>query len=151
MNIEKKLRITLVGLRQAKKGFSFFYEGATDECKDCNLFTVCITNIEPGRIYKITDTRNKIFQCNLHEEGVRVVEVVESDLEVTIENKLAFPRGIISYFPQECNQLSCINYRRCVPQGFKKGDKYQILEVKGKIKCPLNHSIVLVTLQRAIE
>ncbi|UCH02098.1 MAG: UPF0179 family protein [Candidatus Bathyarchaeota archaeon] len=151
MNGEKKQKITLIGLKQAKKCFTFVYEGAAEECKDCNLFTVCISNIESGRIYKITNTRNKIFHCIIHEEGVKVVEVVELDIEGVIESKLAFLGGIISYFPQECKRLSCINYGSCLPQGVRKGEKYKILEIKGKIKCPLDQSFVLAKLQRVVE
>jgi len=95
--------------------------------------------------------RDKAFSCKIHEEGVRVVEVVEPDLEVVIESRLAFPCGIIPYQPQECRQISCTNYKKCVPQGLKKGDKCKIVEVSGQVKCPLDRSLVLAMLRRSTE
>ena len=84
MTAEKKQKITLVGVKQAKKNFIFLQEGELDECKDCECFNICIGNLEPGRIYKVETIRDKIFSCKVHEEGVRIVKVIEPDLEVAI-------------------------------------------------------------------
>ena len=151
MTEEKKGKITLVGLKQAKNGFSFMHEGPLKECEGCGVYSVCMTNLEPGRIYRVVDVRDKVFSCKIHEEGARVVEVTELDLEAAIESRLAFPDGVIPYQPQECKGISCVNYRICAPQGLKKGDKYKILEVKGQVKCPLARSLVLATLRRSTE
>jgi uncharacterized protein (UPF0179 family) len=151
MDDDAKKTITLVGLKQAKVGFSFLHEGPSKECEGCELFRVCMTNLEPGRIYKVKEVRNKEFPCSVHEEGVRVVEVVEPELEVSIETRLAFPSGIITFQPQECVEISCKNYKKCVPQGLLSGDRCKILSVEGQVKCPLNRSLVLATVQRLVD
>ena len=151
MSNKKKSIITLVGLRQARKGFSFLHEGSLNECERCELFNICMKSLEKGRIYKVTTVRDKTFPCQIHEEGVRVVEVIEPEIEVALESRIVFPSAIISYQPQECERLSCPNYRRCVPQGLMNGDKCIILEIKGKIKCPFGRSFVLVPTLRVTE
>jgi hypothetical protein len=110
-----------------------------------------MTNLESGRIYKVMKTRDKFFPCKIHEEGVQVVEVSEPDLEVNIETRLAFPSGIITFKSQECQDVSCRSYKKCLPLGLVNGDKCKILSVKDPVKCPLNHSLVLVKLQRFVE
>ena len=148
---DKNQLITLVGLRQAKKNFTFIHEGQLSECKDCELFNVCIASLEPGRVYRVHAVRDKVFPCKIHEEGVRVVEVVKPDFDAAVERRLAFPSGVISYQPQDCGKASCINYGVCVPQGLKKGDKCKILEVGRKIKCPAARSLLLAKLQLSQE
>jgi len=143
--------ITFVGLKQAKIGFSFIHEGALKECEECKLFRVCMTNLELSRIYRVTKIRDKTFPCRIHEEGVRVVEVIEPDLEVNIETRLAFPSGVITFQSQECEETSCENYQKCVPLGLINGNRCKILSLKGQVKCPLNRSLVLVTLQRLVK
>lgn len=144
---EKKLKITLVGLRQAKKGFTFLHEGQLDECTGCELFKICMAALEPGRVYRVDAVRDKVFSCKVHEEGVRVVEVVEPDIEAAIDERLVFPGGIVPYQPQECVAVSCVSYEKCVPHGLKKGDKCRVLEVVGQVKCPLGRSLALVKMR----
>jgi uncharacterized protein (UPF0179 family) len=153
MTEDKKPIITVVGLRQAKLGFSFLNEGILKECENCKLFTVCRTNLEVGRVYVVSEVRDKIFPCNVHEESVRVVEVVESNIETNIENRLAFPYGIITFQLPTCQVMSCVSYGNCSPQGLKSGDKCRILEVKGPTvaMCPLNRHLVSATLQRVVS
>jgi uncharacterized protein len=148
----KKQTITLVGLKQAKKNFTFIHECQLSECVGCERFNVCMEKLEPGRIYKVQIVRDKVFPCKIHEEGVRVVEVVKPDIEATVERRIAFPGGTISYELQECAKSSCANYALCVPQGLKKGDKCKILEVSKKaVKCPAGRSLLLATLQLSTE
>jgi len=143
--------ITLVGLRQAKKGFSFLNEGALKECENCALFKVCIAKLEVGRVYVVTGVRDKVFPCKVHEEGVQVVEVVESDIETNIEDRLAFPCGIITFQPQACGETSCPEYVKCVPHGLKIGDKCRVVEVRKRAACPLARRLVSAVLQRVVD
>lgn len=147
---DKKPVITLVGLRQAKIGFSFLKEGPLKECEDCTLFKVCGEKLEAGRIYVVTEVRDKVFPCGVHEEGVQVVEVAEKKIEANIERRIAFPYAIITFQPQVCKETLCLNYERCVPQGLKTGDKCRIAEVKEQaaVACPLGSRLVSATLQR---
>jgi uncharacterized protein (UPF0179 family) len=148
---EVKAKITLVGSRQAKEGFVFLHEGTLTECKECDYFKVCMMNLEPKRVYKIIEVREKLFPCNFHEDGARVVKVVETGQKVVIDRKYVFPQGIITYKPQECTENTCEHYLQCLPLGLEDGNKGKIIEVIGQIQCPHERSLVLVTLRRLSE
>jgi len=148
MTEDKRPLITLVGLRQAKIGFSFLNEDVLKECENCSLFKVCIAKLEIGRVYVVSDIRDKIFHCKVHEEGVQVVEVIEPNIKTTMENRLAFKCGTITFQLQPCKEISCSKYNNCVPQGLKIGDKCKVVEVKEQVSCPLNRRLVSVILQR---
>lgn len=149
-NVKKPI-ITLVGQKQARIGFSFLNEEPIKDCEKCALFKVCITNLEVGRIYSVITIRDKIFPCKIHEEGVRVTEVIEQNVEANIENRLAFPSGIITFQPQKCEEHSCINYNKCFPQGIKNGDKCKVIEIKRNFQCVSGRRLVSVILQLVSE
>ncbi|MFH0748921.1 MAG: UPF0179 family protein [Candidatus Bathyarchaeota archaeon] len=151
MTNENKPIITLVGLRQAKRGFSFLSDGPLKECEECTLFKVCGAKLETGRVYVVTEVKEKEFSCKIH-EGVKVVEVLEPNIETCIERRLSFLGGIITFHSQTCKKTSCPNYQKCVPRGLKDGDKCKVLETKGQVAvlCPLNQQLVLSTLQRVV-
>lgn len=148
MSEDKKSIITLVGLKQARRDFMFLNERHLKECENCDLFKVCIEKLEEGRIYKVVDVREKIFPCSIHEEGVQIVEVVEPNIQTNIEDRLAFPCGIITFSPQLCDKISCSNYGKCVPKGLEAGDRCKVIEVREQVECPLNLRLVLAVLQR---
>jgi uncharacterized protein (UPF0179 family) len=145
---DKKQIITAVGFKQAKTGFQFLHAKPLTECENCRLFNVCMTNLETDRVYEIIEVREKNFPCNIHEEGVRIVKVVEADRDAAINPKFVFPQALITLTTQECQNLSCPGYTICVPQGLKNGDKVKILKVKEAIRCPDGHSLVEVILRR---
>lgn len=140
--------ITLVGLTQAKKGFTFFHEGTTEGCDSCDLYNVCIVNLEVGKIYTVVRVRDKTFPCKIHEDGVRIVEIAEAHIEANIEVKFAFLNGTITFQPQTCQQFTCLNYNKCVPQGLQVQDKCKIIAIQGEIMCPLNRQLVQTRLQQ---
>lgn len=144
-------KITIVGFKQAKKGFKFLQSTAPEECRQCELSKTCIESLETGRIYAVTKVRNKIFPCQVHEEGVRVVEVEESNLEVALEPRVSFPLATITFHPQDCKHFRCSNGRLCVPGGLVEGDKCKILEVKERLECPLKRTLVRVRVEREQE
>ena len=141
-------KITIVGFKQAKKGFTFLHSTALEECKTCELLKTCMESLEPGRIYSVAKVRNKVFPCKIHEEGVRVVEVEESSLEAALEPRVSFKLATITFRPQGCRNLRCLNSRVCAPPGLVDGDKCKILEVKEKIVCPLSRSLVRALVER---
>ncbi len=145
---DKEEIITVVGFKQSKTGFQFLHNQPLAECQDCRLYKVCMTNLEANRVYEIIEVRDKNFSCNIHEEGVRVVKVIEADQKAAIHPKFIFPKAIITYQNQECHNLGCPNYSTCVPPGLKKGDKVIILKVKEAISCPEEHSLIEVILRR---
>lgn len=110
-----------------------------------------MVGLDKGRVYSVTAVRDKSFSCRVHEEGVRVVEIVEPDFEVVIENRMAFLGGTITYKPQECLKVSCPQFKKCVPIGLTKGDKCKIIEVAGSIQCPSERPLLLAKLRRSME
>jgi uncharacterized protein (UPF0179 family) len=148
---DKKETITAVGFKQSKTGFQFLHAKPLTECENCRLYKVCLTNLEADRVYEIIEVREKRFPCNIHEDGVRIVKVVEADREAAINPRFVFPQALITLTTQECLNLGCSHYATCVPQGLKSGDKVKILEVKEAIECPEGHLLVEVILRRLPE
>lgn len=146
--IPKKPVVTLVGVRQARDGFVFIHQGISSECEDCECNEVCIKNLENGRVYKVVRVREKTFPCKLHEKGVRVVEVVESDILAALPSKLAIEGAVITFRKQECDVQACEHFEHCVPCGLLDGDRCVIVEVGGNVACSGGLSLVKVVLRR---
>jgi uncharacterized protein (UPF0179 family) len=141
-----KPKITIVGLKQAREGFSFVMAEPAEDCKNCELIGTCM-NLEVGRVYTVVRTRNKVFPCRIHEEGVRVVEVEEPPIEAAIEQRAAFPLSVITVKPRMCKRR-CENLSLCAPFGLSSDDRCQILEIRGRIECPLNQRLVRAMVKR---
>jgi len=146
--IPKKPTVTLVGVRQAREGFVFIHQGTGSECEGCEYHEVCVKNLETGRVYKIVGVREKTFPCKLHEGGVRVVEVVESDVLTALPSKLAIEGAVITFRRQECDVQACEHFERCVPCGLLDGDRCVIVEAGGNIACLEGLLLVKVVLRR---
>jgi len=146
--IPKKPVITLVGVMQAREGFVFIHQGTSAECEGCEYHEVCIKNLETGRVYKIVRMREKTFPCKLHEKGVRVVEVVESDILAALPSKLAIEGAVITFQKQDCDVQACEHFEHCVPCGLLDGDRCAIVEVGGNVACSGGSSLVKVVLRR---
>jgi uncharacterized protein (UPF0179 family) len=144
--------ITFVGIRQAKEGYTFIHQsGNSPHCKECKYYQICIKKLEAGRIYRIIGVRKNTFPCLLHEEGVRVVEVTESDILTTIPSKFAIEGAIIIFQLQDCNMQDCRNYDLCFPKGLFKEDRCMILRIDEGVKCDKDFSLVKVFLRRLSE
>lgn len=142
-------KVTLVGIKQAKKGFKFVHLGPSEQCSDCPLYKTCMGNLENGRVYEVVKVRNIKHSCSLHEEGVMIVEVQETEIEVIIDKKIAFEGAIITFYLRKCSESSCKFLKLCFPLGLRDGDKCKITEIKDKnIKCKLGKKLVLVRLKR---
>ena len=81
--------LTLLPKNLAKAGFSFVAGKGDTECKDCRFFKTCVDNLKPGRIYTVTSVRNIEHPCKIHDSGVKIVEVKESQIEAAIPKKYA--------------------------------------------------------------
>ena len=148
MKRKDRCLITLVGIRQAREGYAFIHRGASARCRGCERYRVCIGNLEVGRVYKVVGLRERVFPCELHEVGVRVVEVVEADVSATIPAKLAIEGAVITFQPQECDVRTCRSHEFCVPHGLVGGDRCTILEVGESVSCFKGLSLVRVVLRR---
>ncbi len=142
--------LTLVGVKQAKKGAKFVHIGHAELCEDCELYKVCIGNLEPKRIYEIIDVRNIEHPCKIHEDGVRVVEVEYSNIQAALEAKQAITGATITYSPIECDFYDCPYIDICKPSGLFEGDKCIIEEISEKIdECRGVKALRVVTLKIA--
>ncbi|MFQ6094835.1 MAG: UPF0179 family protein [Candidatus Bathyarchaeia archaeon] len=145
---QRKVTITLVGLNQAKEGFTFIHRGPTPKCGGCEYLHVCVRNLESGRIYKVVGLRDKTLYCPLSEEDMRVVEVVESEIEGAIPSKQAMEGAMILFQPEECDVEDCKNFEFCFPKGLLNGDRCEIVGVTGSLQCPRGLPLVRVLLRR---
>lgn len=134
--------ITLVGETQARVGNRFYYLGPQLECRECKLRTVCF-NLEQGRQYEVVGVRDTHHDCEMHEDGVRVVEIKKVPTMVVIPKKTAIEGSVITFEESDCGRMSCSNYRYCHPTGIKTGDKLTIEENLGNVDCSLSDTIVL--------
>ncbi len=104
--------------------------------------------LEPGRIYRVTSIRGKNLPCKLHGDGAKVVEVEESDIEASLESRLAVEGALISYRPMECERSDCEKRALCRPLGLRAGDRCKILCMREKLDCPIGLELRLVSLLR---
>lgn len=132
---QRKTLITLVSLKHAVEGFTFLHRASAPKCEGCEYLRVCVENLEPGRVYRVTGLREKTVPCGLAEADMRVVEVVESEIETAIPSKQAIEGAVISFQTQECNMEDCQNLEICFPKGLLKGDRCEIVKVSGSLQC----------------
>ncbi|RJS76762.1 UPF0179 family protein [Candidatus Bathyarchaeota archaeon] len=132
----KKRIVTLVGKGQAKPGTVFIHRGPGLKCNDCKYAQVCVKNVESGRVYKVVKTRNKTLPCSQYEMEMKVVEVVDAEIQSSLPAKQAIPGAIVTFQTPECEEEECENYEICFPVGLKPGDRCEVLEVTGNLQCP---------------
>jgi len=119
--------VTLIGEKQAKVGAEFIFNGAADKCSECRLKKSC-ANLEVGRRYRVENVREGIkHDCYIHEDGVRVVEVMEPPIEVAIDAKYAMTGFKIVFEPVDCEQPELFDL--CHPPGLIEGDRCVVLNV----------------------
>lgn len=138
--------LTLLPKNLAKPGFSFVAGKGNNECKECRFYKTCVENLKPGRIYTVSSVRNIEHPCKIHDSGVKIVEVNESQIEAAIPKKFAI-EGATGIFSFSCNER-CQYHDFCVPDGIKIGDKFHIITIKEKLECPLGNNILRITLKR---
>lgn len=142
--------LTLIGIKLAKKNRKFLFNGAAEECKNCNssLKAVCLDNLEKGRIYEITNVRKIVHPCLLHEEGVTVVEIKRATIQSALDRKLSHEGATIT-FHFDCNEVACSNSPFCKPLGIQSGEKFKITKIIRNLPqaCKKGKKLVLVELQ----
>jgi uncharacterized protein (UPF0179 family) len=133
--------ITLIGEKQARVGFTFLNIGPLDKCKTCEYFGVCARNLETNRVYSVTEVIEGYLPCPVHEDGVRAVKVVETTISAAIPIRTAILDSVITFCPQECENMLCKSRELCLPLGLYDGDKCSVAELKDDIKCPFGRSL----------
>jgi len=142
-------RVTIVGMDQARLGYSFLFQGPTSICKNCEFYNACVENLESGRVYRIVDVGKRKLPCKLLQEEGFVVEVEESPIEVCLDRRLAIRDAIITFNPVGCGVRTCGNYEKCTPVGLVAGDRCKVTESGQAVQCPEKLELVLASLLRA--
>jgi len=148
--MELDTTITLIGVRLARVGTEFVFKGAAPECEECKLKNSCM-NLSKGRKYRIVNIRTTTrHACDVHDEGVQAVEVVESPIISATESKKAFKGSKIVFDPPSCKMGECIMYDLCHPIGLEPGDKCTISDVIGDVPddCMKGLALKVVELRR---
>jgi uncharacterized protein (UPF0179 family) len=125
-----KAKITLIGIRLAKPGLEFVYEGPLPECENCKVRKAC-HNLQVGKRYRITAVRGgSKHECPVHRDGACAVDVIESPLIALIQADMAIMNSTFHY-NGGCTRIECRSYELCSPDGIVEGEKYLIGEVLG--------------------
>ena len=120
-------------------------------CKNCNLYKVCVENLESGRVYSVVDLGKKKLHCKLLQEEGFVVEVEESPIEVCLDRRLAIRDAVITFNPASCGISGCENHEKCIPVGLVAGDRCKVIGSGQVVQCPEKLELVLVSLQRVVS
>jgi uncharacterized protein (UPF0179 family) len=125
-----ELIVTLVGELQAKPGFKFIFQGASDVCASCKLREVCVMKLEPNTVYKVVEVLKKRHKCPLREGWVVVAKVVEAEVEALLDAKMAVEDAVITFKRKKCNNTDCSLRSVCQSPYVKEGEKYRVLKVE---------------------
>ncbi len=148
--VRDKAVVTLVGERQASKGFKFVASAPPDMCRQCKLFLACMGKLVPGRAYIVVELKDKEHYCELYEGNVRVAKVMQSPIEILIKPQHAIEGATMVFAGIECEVKRCPLESFCRPEGVKKGEKVKIIgvpeDVSGQAPCKkkLRKATVLV-------
>lgn len=126
--------ITVVGKGQAVEGREFVYIGPLSGCRTCKVKNICF-HLEAGRRYVVRRARDTSHSCNVHEGGVRVVEVDEVPFEISVPSKLAIDGSVISFQVPRCPKTGCPHYSLCIPVGVSGAQKLRVVRVGEPIEC----------------
>ncbi|MCK5038798.1 MAG: UPF0179 family protein [Thermoplasmata archaeon] len=138
--------LTVVGTSLAKKGQEIIFLGPLSECKVCKVKNICF-HLEKGSHYKVIGVRDVMHDCNVHEEGVKVVEIEKLPFKAIMDKKKAIDGSTIAFESPSCIERGCEHYLLCNPPGLGSKQKVKILSVGGKAECAAGMSRVLVTLE----
>jgi uncharacterized protein (UPF0179 family) len=145
------LKVTIVGVKQARLGYTFLFSGAANPCSQCEYYSPCIGTLEKGRVYTVTKVIEKEHPCILRQDQGKVVEVEETSKEVLIDPRSAIQGAIIRIDLTPCDRLDCRNRDGCFPLGLVAGDRCRILEIKDEVVCSLGPRLVGASVQRVPE
>lgn len=114
--------------------------GPSPECKNCKLKTVCF-NLKKGRKYRITSIREKKHSCNMHEGGVKVVEVEELPIIAAVR-KGTRKNARIKIKQTDCRRLACKYYELCHNPAVQENKEYKVVKILEPIECEEGRSLV---------
>lgn len=140
--------ITLCGVNWAVTGIEFTFLGGREECEACRLKKVCL-KLKRGSRYKIVGLRNgDVHSCQLHDEGVIAVEVVELPILVAIEAKKALEGAKIS-INETCSRINCSFFNLCNPSELAPNEVVIVESIGETFECPAGKIMKIVEVRRA--
>jgi len=137
--------ITFISEKSAKEGFSFYYLGPMDGCRECRLKSVCL-NLERGALYRVKALRTQIHDCPETGEKLKVIEVEKIGIPAAMLKKNAIEGGKVTFQEIDCKMKGCDNWFRCHPPSGISGEKLTVKAVEGDTECPFGEAVVLVQL-----
>ncbi len=140
--------VTIIGSKQARKGYRFIFDGLARPCLTCDYQNACVGNLEVGRVYMVQKVMKKTLQCRLHEGEGRVVEVIESLYDVNIRSQAAMLDVVLRFELIDCTRVGCPEYEKCRPVGLQAGDRCRVVKVERAISCPVGLKLTSVQLKR---
>jgi uncharacterized protein (UPF0179 family) len=139
--------LTVLGKAQARKGYSFIFNGIPQTCQQCPYKSACLENLEAERIYTVINIPEKEMFCILRDEKGILVEVEEAHFTILLKAEAAIPGAVFTYTRSSC-PIDCQNSLLCHPPGIQSGDKCLIQEVKDFIECPEGLKLASVKAER---
>ena len=154
-NEDKEYIVTLAIEDKAKKGYEFYNDEIPSNCRDCELYQICMKNLEPRRQYEIVEIKDTVrHQCpqGLFDGDLVVVKVKESPLLVSFPARKAFAGMLIKFHPQPCIEKDCKYYENCnpSPSSIVKGMPVKCVRIIKQLKeeCKFNHGLSLMEVKR---
>lgn len=136
--------ITLVDKSVAYVGYRFVHLGQSSSCEHCPLRKVCVESLEKYHNYEIVAVMTKEHKCIIDESTMRVVDVKEVPITLTVEKKKYLEDMIITRPAIQCNEQLCTNYDYCMNPLFASESKVKVIKVLNEVDCPLGYNLVLV-------
>ncbi|MCS7118794.1 MAG: UPF0179 family protein [Archaeoglobaceae archaeon] len=149
MSGEVNRMVTLCGKNWAKIGVEFMFLGGKPECENCKIKKTCL-KLREGAKYKIVGLRDGTVQeCQLHEDGVVAVEVVELPIIALVESTLT-DGAKFRYEERKCEHYECGMYNLCHPLELRDGEIVIVWKVIGDSpeKCSLGYNFAIAELMR---
>ena len=149
-NDDNSSLITIVGSKMAIKGFKFNFIGALDACKDCKLYQVCMTNLEPNRLYEVIEVRKIEHKCLIHENGAKTVVVKEPPQDLMVKSRFAIEGVILTLQSSgaDCPEIDCEHWDLCNNGLVRSGDRVRIVKKNNPVTCLLGKPLSLVLASR---
>ncbi|MBE8538966.1 UPF0179 family protein [Geoglobus acetivorans] len=140
--------VTLCGKDWAITGIEFTFVGGSQECEQCRLKKVCL-KLRIGSKYKIVGVRNgEVQPCQLHDDGVIAVEVVELPLLLAVDSKMAV-EGAVIRINGNCSNVECSFFNICNPSNIGTDESLEIVGVGEAFECPKGKTMRVVEVSRS--
>ncbi len=143
--------LTLIEKNIAAVGYKFTHLGGMKVCENCNLNKVCVDSLESNISYVVTEVRNIEHLCLIDNQVMLVCNVEETSNIISVENQKFLENIVVKRAPIHCDEILCKNYEYCIHPNYQKESKIKVLELKGKIHCPLNLELVLAEVKKITD